>query len=119
MGRQVSFTLEVPVNLTLNKRQWTLKFEKIIGFAEVAFAGFAGIFCILAIKTAFFPSEDTHWESPGWSLLILILIAPLSVSTAIAGLALIKRFRRKWAYQILPAMVLIGISIFFWWADKT
>ncbi len=96
----------------------TLKFEKIIGAAEITFAGFAGIICIFAFKTAFFPSENTHWESPGWSLLILILIAPLSISTAISGFALLKRFRHKWAYQILPVLVLIGIAIFFWWADK-
>jgi hypothetical protein len=93
------------------------KIEKIIGFTELVFAILTGIVCIASFKTAFFPSEQTHWEEPGWAIMNLIIIAPLSVSVAVSGLALLKDFRRKWLYQILPVIVLVCIAIFFWWAD--
>ena len=93
------------------------KLEKIVGYLELVFAAMAGFVCASSFKTAFFPSDNTHWEAPGWALMIFILITPLALSFGISGFALIKSFRRKWLFHIFPIFAVIAISIFFWWAD--
>lgn len=93
------------------------KIVKIIGISELFLAALAAIVCLASFKTAFFPSEGTHWETPGWALMNFLIITPFALSVAISGAALIKSFKWKWLYHIFPVIILIGVVIFFWWAD--
>ncbi len=95
----------------------SLRTEKTIGYFEIILSVLIGIVCIISFKTAYFPSLDSHWESPGWAFLVFILFTPLSISIAISGVALLKNFKRKWETQLLPIIILSGIAIFFWWVD--
>jgi hypothetical protein len=94
------------------------KTERVLAVFELGLAAFLTVLCAMEFKVAFFPSKDTHWESPGWAAIGLIILAPLAVSFAIAGWTLFQRMKNKLLYQLFPFATMIGVFVLFWWADR-
>ena len=94
------------------------KFLKFIGFAEWIFSVFVGFISIIALIDISTPPKHVHMCSWAWSWLIFIITTPLTVLLGTASLALIKNFKRKWIWQLLPFIYVGGIVILGWWAEN-
>jgi hypothetical protein len=92
--------------------------EKTIGYFELVLCLLAIIISASAIRPAFFPPDDIHWEAPSWAFLIFSAFAPLSVLLGIAGVSFVKNFRFKWIINALLIGVILGLILFFRSIDK-
>ena len=93
--------------------------EKTIGYFELILCLLTTIIWASAIRPAFFPPDDVHWEAPSWAFLIFSASAPLSVVLGLAGVSLVKNFRFKWILNALLIGVIFGLILFFRSIDKT
>ena len=92
--------------------------QKTIGYFEIIIAVAFAFISVVSYKTAFFPSENIHWESPGWAFFIFLVFTPLCLSTGLAGIAMLRNFRFKWHCHALMIGIILGNFLFFWYADR-
>lgn len=87
--------------------------EKTIGYFELVLCLVATIIWASAIRPAFFPQNDIHWEAPSWAFLIFSAFTPLSIVLGLSGISLVKNYRYKWIVNALFFGVIMGLILFF------
>ena len=91
---------------------------RAVAYSEVAIAAFLTVVCLASVLDLQIPESDPRFRYTEWTPLVLMLALPLAVSLWLSGLALIRGWRSRWLMQIVPAVALVGIAAFLWWADN-
>jgi len=86
-----------------------------VGAIELIISALFGYAGIGSTYQVFFPPP---WPEGEWAILGALVFLPISVSFGTAGLALVRNWNSAWRYQMAPGIVIVALSIFFYFADS-
>jgi len=91
---------------------------KAVAYGEVGLAVLLTVVSLASFHDLQIPETDLHARYTEWTPLVLMLAVPLAVSFWLSGLALIRGWRSRWIMQLVPAVTIVCVVAFLWWADN-
>lgn len=93
------------------------RFELVIGWLWQIVACLCFYVAARSIYGANVPEQHPQYINPEWNMVLFPLLMIIASTFSVAGIALIRSWRRSALWQLLPLLIFLFVAWLFWKRD--